>query len=67
MNIKKVSLDNKKPVLVNFDNVTEIHERINGGCEIFFNTMTTPDDQAYIQVRESMCAIELIINQGDSK
>jgi hypothetical protein len=67
MNIKKVSLDNKRSVLVNFDNVTEIYEKINGGCEIYFNTMSTPDAQAYIQVRESMRAIELIINNGDSK
>ena len=67
MNIKKVRLDDVKFALVNFDNVTEIRERVSGGCDIYFNLMALSECQSYIQVKESMSEIELIINQGDSK
>ena len=67
MNFKKLRLNETTFVLVNFDNVTEIYERVKGGCDIYFNTMAASEDQAYIQVIESMSEIELIINSKDNK
>ena len=62
MNFKKVNVSDSKVALVNFDNVCEIHIRDKVGCDIYFNTMTTNDDQSYIQVIDSIEEIEAILN-----
>ena len=67
MNIKKMSLGGNQFALVNFDNVTEVHERVNGGCDIYFNSMATEDEQAYIKVKESLSDIEALLNKGNTK
>ena len=61
MNFKKVKLSGEKVALVNFNNVCEIHKRGVGGCDIYFNTMATPDDQSYIQVEDSFEEIEALL------
>ena len=62
INILKLEVSKGKSALVNFDNVTEIHSRESGGCDIYFNALSNNEEQAYIQVTNSMDDIELNIN-----
>ena len=60
MNFKKLTVDNDKKVLVNFDNVCEIRPRVSGGSYIYFNTALS-EDQAYVQVKEGISELEEIL------
>ena len=61
MNFKKVRLGSGKSALVNFDNVCEIHRRFSGGCDIYFVTMGSKEEQSYIQVDNTPEELEAIL------
>jgi hypothetical protein len=66
MNFRKVTTSNGR-VLVNFDNVTGVHARRTGGCEIYFNTSIGTEGQAVIHVEELLGEVLDIINNGEQK
>lgn len=62
MKFLKLKVDDKT-VLVNMDNVTEIHGCITGGCNLYFNTMASDEEQAFIKVDQDILYMEKLISE----
>lgn len=54
-----------KKVLVNMDLVCEVHQETGGGCSMFFNTMATNEDQAYIKVDQNLDQVKTALDKWD--
>ena len=66
MNFLKLHQDGK-PILINLDNVTDIHSRGSAGeCSIYFNTLYATE-QARIDVDETLEQIQDLIKYGKSE
>ena len=50
-----------KEVLVNMDLVCEIHQIKDGGCAMYFSTMYSDNDQAYIKVDQDLEHIKAML------
>lgn len=61
MNYIRFTLDSKRRVLINMDNVTEIHQKGVGGSVLYFNTSTS-EENIGTEVSEDISEIESLIN-----